>query len=169
MMNDAARQQDRLRPSLLERLTDDAPTQKVEARDRRQGSEQRLRESVLRDLGWLMNCASLESQVDLDDYPFVKASVINFGVPEFSGVVLATLDAPDLEERIRTAILRFEPRIIPESLVVRCRTNSGTMSVHSLAFDIKADVRADPMPLPLALRTQIDVESNDVIITEQAR
>ena len=44
--------QDKLQPALLDRLTDDEPDAKVEARDKRVISMRRLRECVLRDLSW---------------------------------------------------------------------------------------------------------------------
>lgn len=163
MMNEPARQ-DRLQPSLLDRLTDDAPDQKVEGRDRRSMSAQRLKECVLRDIAWLMNCTSLEADQDLADYPDVIGSVLNFGVPEFGGMILATADVKDLEDRVRRALLRFEPRIIPDTLKVTCRVDKATMALHSLGFTFEADIRADPMPVPLYLRTQIDVESGDVLV-----
>lgn len=168
MMNDASRQ-DRIRPSLLDRLTDDAPDQKVEGRDRRGSSAQRLKECVLRDIGWLMNCTALETTDDLSNYPLVQASVVNFGIPEFSGLLLATMEIEDLEEQVRQALLRFEPRIMPETMKVTCRIDRERMSVHSLGFDVQADLRADPVPLPLFLRTQIDVEAGDVLVTEGTR
>ena len=46
---------ERLQPSLLDRLTDDAPAEKVESREQRVLSLTKLRQSVNRDLGWLLN------------------------------------------------------------------------------------------------------------------
>lgn len=168
MMNDASRQ-DRLRPSLLDRLTDDVPDQKVEGRDRRGPSVQRLRECVLRDISWLMNTTSLESDLDLSAYPLVRQSVLNFGVPEFSGMLLSSVDAEDLEKQVQQALLYFEPRLAPETLKVACIVDRFSMSARSLGFEVEADLRADPVPLPMSLRTQVDVESGDVLVTEATR
>ena len=52
---------ERLQPSLLDRLTDDEPDEQEESRDRRVLSMSQLRQSVLRDVGWLLNTRSLES------------------------------------------------------------------------------------------------------------
>lgn len=50
---------ERLQPSLLDHLTDDEPAASQETRSPRVLSIQRLRESVLRDLGWLLNTTNL--------------------------------------------------------------------------------------------------------------
>jgi type VI secretion system protein ImpF len=60
--------QERLQPSLLDRLTDNEPDTKVESRAQRVLSINRLKRSVLRDLAWLLNCGSLSITDDLDAY-----------------------------------------------------------------------------------------------------
>ncbi len=62
---------DRLQPSLLDRLTDDEPSNQQESRERRVLTVQRLRESLLRDLSWLFNSGNLAETEDLDNYPLV--------------------------------------------------------------------------------------------------
>ncbi|MEJ2426173.1 MAG: type VI secretion system baseplate subunit TssE, partial [Candidatus Thiodiazotropha sp.] len=44
-----------LHPSLLDRLTDDEPEKSKESQDKRVMSMRRVRQSVLRDLSWLLN------------------------------------------------------------------------------------------------------------------
>ncbi len=110
--------QERLQPSLLDRLTDLEPDKKVEARDRRVLSVRRLRESVLRDLAWLLNTGHLETVQSLEAYPAVAASVVNYGVPDFSGLVAAAMDSALLEKSVQKAIVDFEPRIARKSLRV---------------------------------------------------
>ena len=76
--------QERLQPSLLDRLRDDEPSTQVESRDKRILSMAALRESVMRDIGWLLNTEDLESSLDyvdpslarvIDDCPLARASV----------------------------------------------------------------------------------------------
>ena len=49
------RNQDRLQPALLDRLTDDNPESKVETAEARVINRNRLRDMVLRDLAWLLD------------------------------------------------------------------------------------------------------------------
>jgi type VI secretion system protein ImpF len=53
--------QDRIQPSLLDRLTDDDPGNPKETRDQRFFSANRLRQAVLRDLSWLLNASSFDA------------------------------------------------------------------------------------------------------------
>ncbi len=92
---------ERLQPSLLDRLTDDAPENQKESREQRVMSMRQLRQSVLRDLSWLLNTAALESMTDLADYPFVANSVLNFGSPVFSGVSVTGIDAKQIQRKVK--------------------------------------------------------------------
>jgi type VI secretion system protein ImpF len=77
--------QERLQPSLLDRLTDDEPGTRDESRNKRILSIRQLRECVLRDLSWLLNTTQLEANEDLDAYPEVRRSTVNYGVPSLAG------------------------------------------------------------------------------------
>ena len=77
--------QERLFPSLLDRLTDDDPAHQTESRDRRVFSLSRLRAAVLRDLAWLLNTTHLAATEDLENHPLVGESVINYGIPDLTG------------------------------------------------------------------------------------
>ena len=57
--------QERLFPSLLDRLSDDQPLEQKESRDRRVFSVSKLRAAVLRDLAWLLNTCHLAASEDL--------------------------------------------------------------------------------------------------------
>jgi type VI secretion system protein ImpF len=159
--------QERLQPSLLDRLTDDAPDRIQESRDQRVFSIDRLRQSVLRDLGWLLNTSNVEQLRDLSAYPEVRKSVINFGVPDLAGSMISTTDLDRLERTITQAILDFEPRIMPNSLRVKATLNDHTQSHNTLMFQIEGDLWSQPLPLQLYLSTTLDLESGQVVVSEQ--
>lgn len=158
---------ERLQPSLLDRLTDDEPGRVTEARDTRVLSPARLRESVRRDLTWLFNSTHLQSLCDLRDFPLVARSVLNFGIPDVAGQTLSGLDTAALERTVRQAILDFEPRLAQPSLRVHLVMDEQQMNHNALAFDIEADLWAQPLPLRLYLRTAFDLETGRVDVTER--
>ena len=53
---------DRLQPALLDRLTDQAPHQRLESESDRVMTKSQLRQAVLRDLGWLFNATQPQPQ-----------------------------------------------------------------------------------------------------------
>lgn len=154
-------QKERLQPSLLDRLTDDEPNTQVESRDKRVLSMQKLRQSVLRDVSWLLNADSFESVDDLTDYPEVAQSVINFGIQNLAGTSVVGADLTDIEKKLKQAITVFEPRILPHSLAVKV-LSADVMNQQAISFDIEANLWAQPLPIHLYLRTEIDVLTGDV-------
>jgi type VI secretion system protein ImpF len=159
--------QERLQPALLDRLTDDARDQASESPDRRVMTKRQLRQAALRDLAWLFNATRAEADVDLSRAPFVRRSVLNFGLPALSGRAATSLDVTALERSIRRAILEFEPRILPESLRVRALLQASQLDHHNvIGVEIQGHLWAQPMPLELLVRTEIDLETGRVELAD---
>ena len=123
---------ERLQPALLDRLTDEEPDKKQEAREQRVMSKSRMRQAVLRDLAWLFNATRLEADTDLSRAPNAQRSVINFGLPAMSGRAATSVDVSELERAIRQAILDFEPRILPGSLEVKGLVVASELDHHNV-------------------------------------
>ncbi len=157
---------ERLQPSLLDRLTDEQPDKKVESRDKRVLSPAKLRESVRRDLAWLLNTTNLASVEDLDAIPEVASSTLNYGVPDLSGRTKSTVKPDELERLIRQAIWQFEPRLIRSSVVVTAVGDNRDIRFNNMSFVIQAQLWAQPVPLRLFLKTELDLESGDARVTE---
>jgi type VI secretion system protein ImpF len=159
-------QKERLQPSLLDRLTDQDPEKKLESRDARVLSPSRLRDSVRRDLAWLLNTTHLQATQDLDEHPLVAHSVLNFGMPDLAGRTASGVDESALEQAIRRAITDFEPRLVAKSLRVKLFVDDRQMNHNAMSFDIEAELWAQPLPLRLFLRTAIDLESGTVDVMD---
>ena len=159
---------DRLQPSLLDRLTDNEPEKSKESRDKRVLSMSELRKCVVRDLEWLFNAGSLASVLDLSEHPQVADSVVNYGLPDLAGLTASGIDQGALERMVRQAILSFEPRILRQSVKVRAIVSDDLMSRNALAFVIEGELWGQPVPLRLFLRTEIDLETGGVVVSEEA-
>ena len=157
---------ERLQPSLLDRLTDNEPEQQKEAREKRVLSMRKLRESVQRDLAWLLNTSNLETVQDLDEYPLVSHSVINYGLPDLAGKAASSMDLVGAERMLRQAIWDFEPRILRNTVKVRSVVASDQMNRNAVAFEIEGDLWAQPVPLHLFLRTEIDLDSGSFSVSD---
>ncbi len=154
---------ERLQPSLLDRLTDDNPGDLKESRETRVIDISHLREIIQRDLSWLLNTHNIENTFDTDAYPHVADSVVNFGLREVSGEY-SNLERSDLIRRsIERAISVYEPRIVEGSVDVSLRAEEdGNDMVVSLS--IHADMWAQPIPLELFLRSQVDVTTGEITV-----
>jgi len=161
--------QDRLQPALLDRLTDNDPEKKHEPREVRVLSKTQLRKSILRDLSWLFNATKLEIGRNLSNFPYVRRSVLNFGLPSLSGKTASTIDINDLARSIREAIVTYEPRILPATLEIRTTTEGGDLDHHNvIRVDIHGELWAQPVPLEFLVHTEFDLETGKVRIAEMA-
>jgi type VI secretion system protein ImpF len=159
--------QENLQPSLLDRLTDDEPGKLQESRHERVLSPTQLRESVRRDLGWLLNTTNLASmQPDIERYPGVARSTVNYGLPDLAGKTASSVEPTVLARMLREAIVTFEPRLIRESVRVTPSARSDEMSLNAMTFSIEAMLWAQPLPLRLFFRTAVDLDSGKVDIAE---
>ncbi len=157
---------DRLQPALLDRLTDDHRLDAADVDDRRTMTKQQIRQAVLRDLSWLLNAVQPFGRI-AEKYPAVAASVLNYGLPPMSGQLASGIDVSILERSIRNAIIQFEPRILADSLQVRAVEFESVMATHNIIeFEISGFLWAQPVPLELLLRTQLDLEAGQVTVKD---
>lgn len=157
---------ERLQPALLDRLTDDAPdNRQPEPREARVINKARFRTAILRDLAWLLNATRMANADELAGLPQVESSVINYGLPALSGETASTVDVLALQDRVRQAILFYEPRILSHTLEVHALFSESDMHQHNVvSIEIRGSLWAHPIPLELLLRTDLDLETGEVRI-----
>ena len=159
--------QERLQPALLDRLTDDQPDTQQEPRERRVLSKAKLRQAVLRDLAWLFNATQLGADQDLSRTPLARRSVVNYGLPSLSGRTASSLEISKLEAAIRQAIVDFEPRILAKTLQVRAISEVDQLDHHNvIGMEIQGMLWAQPVPIELWVRTEIDLETGRVELAD---
>jgi type VI secretion system protein ImpF len=151
--------QERLQPSLLDRLIDDDPTSRVESADKKTLTKQALRQAVLRDLGWLLNATGYSPTLDEKLYPNVARSVLNFGIPTMSGQFASTMQPNSMAHALRQAIINFEPRILQNTLQVDIVQEGFAMDSHNrVGLTIKGMLWAQPVPMEFLMRSRVDLE-----------
>src|SRR5688572_16702601 len=128
----ASRELDRpIRLSVLDRLLD------VEGSGT--DSLETLRQSVRRDLDWLLNTRRLYTPIS-DDFPELQHSVLTYGIPDITSL---GRDAPAARARllahIEESIALFEPRLTNVRVaIVESVPGTGLRQVH---FRINALLR----------------------------
>ena len=152
---------EQLQPSLLDRLADDEPERRVEPRENRVLSIERLHDCVVRDLEWLLNSDNMGVANDLSEFPEAAASTVNYGIPTLSGQMLSRADRRRMEQSIRESIMRFEPRLIANTVEVRAILDEEQMHRNALTFEIGATVWAQPLPIQMLVNAEVDIETGD--------
>lgn len=165
---------DRLQPSLLDRLIDLEPLHQRETIEARVLSRQQLRAAVLRDLSWLFNATRAEPEANSirrselalwAGADQARRSVLNYGVPAFSGLTLASMDTRMIEREVTEAIKVFEPRIDPESLGVEVKIDYGNHH-NTMQLIIRGQMWSQPVPLELVLSADVDIETGNTRVRE---
>jgi type VI secretion system protein ImpF len=159
--------QERLQPSLLDRLVDHAPTEKREGDDKRTLTRQALRQAVLRDLGWLFNATAFGIGLDDKRYPHAARSVLNYGLPMLSGQFTSSVQRVSMEQALKNAIVLFEPRILPRTLEVELVMEGSALDSHNrIGLQIRGMLWAQPVPLEFLMRSRIDLEEGRIEIED---
>jgi type VI secretion system protein ImpF len=114
----------------------------------------------------LLNCTRQWDDDALVGLDHVGNSVLNFGIPDLAGAALSGLDANLLQNRIRAALLDFEPRLIANTVQVSIHLDDSRMDSRSLSFRIEAEMWAQPIPLGLYLRTDVDLETGEFRVSQ---
>jgi type VI secretion system protein ImpF len=150
----------RIVPSVLDRLIDEEPERAVEAPPTRSRSIEDLKQSVKRDLEWLLN-----TRQNVADFPSglkeLTRSLALYGLPDFSAFsVKRPSDQVRLQRILEMAISEFEPRL--ENVIV---TLIPVRDIEQkLRFRIDARLRVEPAPEPVTFDTVLQAVSNQYTI-----
>ena len=133
---------------------------------RRRGlSDSELKRLMSADLEALLNTTNLESADPelIDELPFVKKSILNFGLPDLANkTVDETIRIDAIRDDLRRAIMQYEPRLLPKTLsITRDTENEGDLSIR---FVVTSDMRADPVPTSVEFVTEVELQSGDIKI-----
>jgi len=160
--------QERLQPSLLDRLVDHAPGETREGDEQRVLTRQALRQAVLRDLSWLFNATEMGPRViDERRHPHAARSVLNYGLPMLSGQFTSSVQRASMEQALRNAITQFEPRILPRTLEVELLMEGSALESHNrIGLVIRGMLWAQPVPLEFLMRSRIDLEEGRIEIED---
>jgi type VI secretion system protein ImpF len=151
-----------LQASLLDRLFDANPDLERDPSKPRGQHLRELRMAVRRDLEALLNTRRpyLDWSADLTE---LAQSLVNYGIPDFSGNNLASDDRrEDFRMALENVIRAFEPRFVSVSIKM---TDSGDESDRLLRFRIEALMYAEPAPEPLVFDSVIDPTTQTFAIT----
>jgi type VI secretion system protein ImpF len=153
----------RVTPSVLDRLLDFEPKSQQEAPKSRSRNLRELKQSVRRDLEWLLNTRCFPGDID-ENLEEVYKSVLVYGLPDITGISAKNhQEQKRLSRAIETAIKTFESRFI--DLKVTLEPVSATDK--ALKFRIEARLDIEPTPEPIAFDTVLQLGSGDFEVKEK--
>ena len=129
-----------------------------------------LREAVRRDIEALFNTERFECMLLLtgreaestsqppsfDDFPEVRRSVVNYGVPAFAGRSSRDFDREALARELKAVLAAFEPRLKESATRITVSIDDKAVG---LSIEIDGLLIMAPTPERLRLRTIVDLDT----------
>jgi type VI secretion system protein ImpF len=151
----------KLQPSLLDRLLDDRPRESREADDGGARDVARIKESVKRDLEWLLN-SKRPVAVLPDDLGHIRQSLLTYGLPDFTTTSLNSSAAQEaLRRAVEEAISRFEPRLTAVTVTMEAGRGDAERTIR---FRIEAMLRVEPEPEPVAFDSVLQLNTRAFVV-----
>jgi type VI secretion system protein ImpF len=126
-------------------------------------SEAVLRKEVARDLESLMNTVALESTEDLSGLDSVRRSILNYGLSDIARMTLDETRVDSLAAELRSVLMTYEPRLDPRSIRTK-RDASARVEELKLRFLVTADLRCEPLNVPVEFVADVDIENGGIHI-----
>jgi len=149
-----------LTPSILDRLIDKDPKVSTEPTSVRGTQQAQIKESVKRDLEWLLNSKQLNSDWP-EDLKQLNRSLLTYGMPDFSSSTLSNSIQQDrLRRAVEETISRFEPRLSRVNVAIV----EGKEHERSVRFRIDAMLRVDPAPEPVTFDSVLQLSTRAFVV-----
>lgn len=145
-------------PPLFDRLADTPDAAVSGARGGPAGARQALVESVARELQQLLNSHGSLAPAELERFPELRDSVLNYGMIPLTGVAASAVNIGAVAERIRASIEAFEPRLRE----VRVLADPFDPERPDLRFRIRGVLPLGEGEPPVVLETQVGLGTGDV-------
>ena len=126
-------------------------------------SETLLRREVSHDLETLLNTIALESTLDMSGRDCVRTSILNYGFPDIANRSIDEVTDDELSDSLRATLLNYEPRLDRKTIRVR-RDGSVGPEQLKLRFIVQADLKAEPLNVPVEFIADVDLDSGDIQI-----
>jgi type VI secretion system protein ImpF len=140
-------------PSILDRLLDDEPGDSTEPRYSESFSVEKLRQTVGRDLEFLLN--TRRTRPDLADKDSeIATSLLTYGLPDFAS--LSQLDGNPFEnarQLVEETIQSFEPRLHEVEVEISPLADRLSRRLH---LNISGVLQVDPIAEPVHFSAEVD-------------
>ncbi len=128
----------------------------VRSQKRREGaSDAALRRDLARDIASLMNTIRLDTVTDLENAPYVRDSIVNYGFQDLESIWRANTTMSELAKFIRAALIRNEPRLRAATLEVRVREEDPSPD-QRVTFEIQGEMISSPTDIAMEFLAEVD-------------
>jgi type VI secretion system protein ImpF len=126
-------------------------------------SETLLRREVARDIETLLNTIALESSLNLTGRDCVRTSILNHGFPDIAHRSIDEVTDEELSDALRAVLTTYELRLDRRTIRVRRDSSVGAEQLK-LRFIVHADLKCEPLNVPVEFIADVDLDSGDIQI-----
>ncbi|HTM76530.1 MAG TPA: GPW/gp25 family protein [Devosia sp.] len=130
---------------------------------RRGAQESTLKQDLGVDLSALVDTIALESSEDLAGLPYIRKSILNFGIQDVASITIGSAAERLIGEQLKAALLNHEPRLRAQSLVVS-RNDGETDSQQRTRYRVQAEMICKPLDIPVEFLAEVDATSGKVVL-----
>jgi type VI secretion system protein ImpF len=95
--------------------------------------------------------------------PEVRRSVLNYGIPDLVHRSIDEGGVVDVAGELERALVDFEPRLVPQTIRA-ARDLSVRASELQIRFLVRADMKCDPLNVPVEFVADVEVETGKIKI-----
>jgi type VI secretion system protein ImpF len=128
------------------------------------GDEASLKRDLSIDLTALLNTTDLGSVIDLADFPFVRESILNFGLYDVAHLVSEEVGVEAIADDLAAALKEFEPRLDASSLVIE-RSELNDDVNQRVRFSVSAEMFCTPANLPVDFVAEVEIGSGKILLS----
>ncbi len=149
-------------PCLLRRLTDFSPEEKKEAVNAGITFKQ-LKKDIFENIEMILNSRSHPQGAELEKYPELQNSVLNFGLPDFCGRVCSRNEREQIREHVLNQLRWFEPRLAADSVSVELRDDASAPN-SVLEFQIQGRIEVGELNEEIVFISKLDLETGATML-----
>jgi len=151
--------------SVVDRLIDNDPKSSSEAPSVRAQSVRQLKNSLRRDLEWLLNSRRICPEPP-DSMRELNRSLYVYGLPDFAAYNIGSpKDQQKLIRVLQNAVKIFEPRLANVRIIPGEMTTTGTRKVR---FRIEGLLLMDPAPEHISFDTVLQLNNGEYQVKGEA-
>jgi type VI secretion system protein ImpF len=150
-------------PSVLDLLLDDNPQSTTESQASMSFDLRRFKQAVARDLQALLNTRCIDLADQIEQHPYARNSMINFGIIDLSSLsLLNPEDRALLRDKISITIERHEPRLAK----IKVTLDAPRELERILRFRVDAVLKVHPSKPPVSFDAMLQLSSNAYQVSE---
>lgn len=115
-----------------------------------------LKADLSTDITALLSSIDLGSTIDLAGLAYVEKSILNYGMSDLSRLSVGSMKAKGLNKELRLALVRHEPRIVPDSLVVH-EADDNVSPEQTIKYSVSGEMICQPKDVPYEFEAECDI------------